>query len=238
MGAKTGLLNEAIMGMRQTNDVHGIGMTSQGTRDRLVKRLQERGLTHQRVLEAVRSTPRHLFIDEALSSRAYEDTALPIGLGQTISQPYIVARMTAELLGEHDHLDKVLEIGTGSGYQAAILSLLADRVFTLERIEALLRQARRRFHKLGLHNIFTRYTDGQQGWRAQAPFDGIIVTAACQRLPQDLVEQLAVGASLIAPVKQADEQQQVLIKVTRNETGFEKQLLEVVSFVPLLDGLR
>ncbi len=220
---------------------HGVGMTSQTSRDRLVKRLREQGIQHPAVLAAIAATPRHLFIDEAMSSHAYENTSLPIGLGQTISQPYIVARMSAALLGEAESLDKVLEIGTGSGYQAAVLSLLCRRVFTIERIEPLLRQARRRFHRLGLHNIFTRYADGQHGWLSQAPFDGIMVTAACPEVPQQLLQQLAPGARLVAPVNAAHGLEpagvQELLVITRTEDGFERQQLEDVSFVPLLPGL-
>ena len=144
-------------------------MTSQRTRDRLVNRLRDNGIRNEKVLKAITTTPRHEFIDEALSSRAYEDTALPIGQSQTISQPWVVARMTEALL-ECGKVEKVLEVGTGSGYQAAILAVLVPKVFTVERIEELLKQARRRFHKLGLHNIFTRYADGHLGWPSQAPF--------------------------------------------------------------------
>lgn len=216
-------------------------MTSQTSRDRLVAHLREQGITHAAVLNALAATPRHLFIDEAMSSHAYENTSLPIGLGQTISQPYIVARMSEALLGEADALDKVLEIGTGSGYQAAVLSLLCRRVFTVERIEPLLRQARRRFHSLGMHNIFTRYADGQNGWLSQAPFDGILVTAACPQVPQQLLQQLAPGARLIAPVNAARRLDhasvQELLVMTRTEEGFAREQLEDVSFVPLLSGL-
>ena len=220
--------------------LRGIGMTSQATRNRLVERLASRGIDKQEVLNAIASTPRHLFVDEAMSHRAYEDKALPIGLGQTISQPYIVAHMTALLLGERKKLSKVLEVGTGSGYQAAILALLSEQVFSLERIEQLLRQARRRFRQLGLHNILTRYSDGQIGWPGQAPFDGIIVTAACRKIPEELPEQLAVGARLIAPVAHTKEgvNEQILMCITRTEEGFIEEQLDAVSFVPLLDGTR
>ncbi len=219
----------------------GVGMTSQRSRDRLVRRLQEQGISNPVVLDAIATTPRHLFIDEAMSSHAYENTSLPIGLGQTISQPYIVARMSEALLDGQPWLDKVLEIGTGSGYQAAVLALLCKRVFTVERIEPLLRQARRRFHSLGLHNIFTRYADGQQGWLSQAPFAGIMVTAACPQVPAELLQQLAVGARLVAPVNrpgglETSTVQQLLV-ITRTQDGFEQSQLEDVSFVPLLPGL-
>lgn len=230
----------------------GIGMTSQAARDRLVKRVSDKGVNNASVLQAIGSTPRHLFVDEALASRAYEDSALPIGLGQTISQPYIVAYMTELLLHGQQRLDKVLEVGTGSGYQAAVLSMVCDRVFSLERIEALLRVARRRFHQLGMHNIFTRYSDGHQGWPAQAPFDGIILTAACAELPIGLLQQLADGARLIAPLhaggiqnlgfsdsarKMLDPTSQYLVSYTRKEDGFHPEVLDAVSFVPLLGGL-
>jgi protein-L-isoaspartate(D-aspartate) O-methyltransferase len=189
----------------------GIGMTSQGTRQRLLQRLRDKGIRDERVLEAMAATPRHLFVDEALSSRAYEDTALPIGRGQTISQPIRVAMMTAAVLGK-ERLGKVLEMGTGSGYQAAILAQLADKVFTTERIGELQRSARQRFHRLGLHNIYTRHADGNEGWPSQAPFDAIVVTAG-GRIPDVLYDQLADGGVLVAPEDAGLHQQ--LIRVTR-----------------------
>ncbi len=213
----------------------GIGMTSQGTRNRLVERLREKGIDDERVLQAIANTPRHLFVDEALASRAYEDTALPIGQGQTISQPFVVAQMTQALFAD-GKLEKVLEIGTGSGYQAAILALLVKQVFTVERIDEILRTARRRFHAVGLHNIFTRHADGAAGWPSQAPFDGIIITAATAKIPDELCEQLAEGASLIAPVGPPHLQQ--LLKITRTADGFEEEQLGGVVFVPLLSGLE
>lgn len=219
---------------RIKRDSQGIGMTSQGTRDRLVRRLREHGIRDERVLKAVATTPRHEFVDEALSSRAYEDTALPIGLGQTISQPWVVARMTEALL-DGGTPDKILEVGTGSGYQAAILSLLVPQVFTVERIEELLKQARRRFHKLGLHNIYTRHADGHLGWPSQAPFDGIIVTAAASHLPGELLDQLRVGGVLVAPVERRGMQR--LLALRRTEDGCEEQDLGGVIFVPMLSGL-
>jgi protein-L-isoaspartate(D-aspartate) O-methyltransferase len=212
----------------------GIGMTSQGTRDRLVRRLRENGIEDERVLRAIATIPRHEFVDEALSSRAYEDTALPIGLGQTISQPWVVARMTEAVL-DGGTPEKVLEVGTGSGYQAAILASLVPQVFTVERIEEILKQARRRFHKLGLHNIYTRYADGHLGWPSQAPFDGIIVTAAATRLPLELVDQLRIGGVLVAPVERGPMQR--LLVVRRTEEGYEEQDIGGVIFVPLLSGL-
>ena len=211
----------------------GIGMTSENTRQRLVSRLRSKGIRDERVLEAIAATPRHLFVDEALSSRAYEDSALPIGRGQTISQPYVVALMTQAVLGE-ERLSKVLEIGTGSGYQAAVLARLADRVFTTERIGELVRSARQRFHRLGLHNIYTRHADGLNGWPTQAPFDAIVVTAGGV-IPESLLEQLAVGGVLVAP--EQDNGHQRLIRTTRTASGYERDDLGLVVFVPLLEGL-
>ena len=209
-------------------------MTSQGTRDRLVRRLQDNGIVDERVLKAIAMTPRHEFVDEALSSRAYEDTALPIGLGQTISQPWVVAKMTEAVL-DGGTPEKVLEVGTGSGYQAAVLSLLVSKVFTVERIEELLKLARRRFHKLGLNNIYTRYADGHLGWPSQAPFDGIVITAAASHIPMELIEQLKVGGILVAPVERGSMQR--LLAIRRTEDGFEENDLGGVIFVPMLSGL-
>lgn len=216
------------------NMPHGIGMTSQGTRDRLVQRLRSKGIRNERVLKAIAMTPRHEFVDEALSSRAYEDTALPIGLSQTISQPWVVARMTEAMMDDGSP-QKVLEVGTGSGYQAAILSALVPDVFTVERIEELLKLARRRFHKLKLNNIYTRYADGHLGWPSQAPFDGIIVTAAATHLPLELVDQLRIGGVLVAPIEKGSEQR--LMAVRRTEEGHEEEDLGGVIFVPMLAGL-
>jgi protein-L-isoaspartate(D-aspartate) O-methyltransferase len=212
----------------------GIGMTSQGTRDRLVQTLRNEGIKDERVLKAITQVPRHKFIDEALSSRAYENTALPIGQSQTISQPWIVARMTEALL-DGGNPQKVLEVGTGSGYQAAILSHLVPKVFTVERIDELLKLARRRFHKLRLNNIYVRYADGHLGWPSQAPFDGIMVTAAAQAVPEELLEQLAIGGLLVIPIENNGYQR--LITVRRTEDGFEETDLGAVVFVPLLSGL-
>ena len=212
----------------------GIGMTSQGTRDRLVQTLRQEGIKDERVLKAITQVPRHKFVDEALSSRAYENTALPIGQSQTISQPWIVARMTEAILDDGDP-QKVLEVGTGSGYQAAILSHLVAQVFTVERIEELLKLARRRFHNLRLNNIYVRYADGHLGWPSQAPFDGIMVTAVAQNIPQDLLLQLRVGGVLVLPVERNGQQR--LITVRRTEDGFAETDLGAVVFVPLLSGL-
>ena len=210
----------------------GIGMTSQRTRDRLVQRLQEEGIKNSRVLEVIRNIPRHLFVDEALASRAYEDTALPIGHGQTISQPYIVARMT-ELLMDFKH-DKVLEVGTGSGYQAAILSPLVERLYTTERIQPLAAQARQRFRRLGYRNIRVQHTDGAWGWPECGPYDAIIVTAGAAEIPEPLLQQLGPGGVLIMPV--GPRGRQVLIRVTRTDEIFEREDFEAVSFVPLISG--
>lgn len=212
----------------------GIGMTSDATRQRLVRRLREKGIRDERVLEAMANTPRHQFVDEALSSRAYEDTALPIGRGQTISQPYVVAMMT-EAVVSAGTLEKVLEIGTGSGYQAAVLARFADKVFTTERIGELQRAARQRFHRMGLHNIYTRHADGTEGWPGQAPFSAIVVTAG-GRIPETLYEQLADGGVLVAPETAGVFQQ--LIRVTRQGDSFEREELGAVSFVPLREGLE
>ena len=212
----------------------GIGMTSQGTRDRLVQRLRNNGIKDENVLKAIAQVPRHEFVDEALSSRAYEDTALPIGLSQTISQPWVVAKMTEAIL-DAGSPEKVLEVGTGSGYQAAILASLVSKVFTVERIEELLKLARRRFHKLGMHNIYTRYADGHLGWPSQAPFDGIIVTAAATGIPPELVSQLRVGGVLVAPVESGGMQR--LLSIRRTEEGYDEEDLGGVIFVPMLSGL-
>jgi protein-L-isoaspartate(D-aspartate) O-methyltransferase len=212
----------------------GIGMTSQGTRDRLVQTLRKEGIRDERVLKAITQVPRHKFVDEALSSRAYENTALPIGQSQTISQPWIVARMTEALL-DGGQPQKVLEVGTGSGYQAAILSHLVPTVFTVERIDELLKFARRRFHALRLNNIYVRYADGHLGWPSQAPFDGIMVTAVAQSVPPELLDQLGVGGLLVIPVERNGQQR--LIAVRRTEDDFEETDLGGVVFVPLLSGL-
>ena len=210
----------------------GIGMTSQRTRDRLVERLREEGIRDNAVLNVIRSTPRHLFVDEALATRAYEDTALPIGHGQTISQPYIVARMTELLIAAGPQ--KVLEVGTGSGYQAAVLAGLVPKVYTTERITALVTQARQRFRQLGLRNVRATHSDGSWGWPEFAPFDAIIVTAGGEEIPQALLEQLAPGGRLVMPV--GGRAGQTLVLVTRTSDGYEKQELEPVVFVPLIGG--
>lgn len=212
-------------------DLAGIGMTSQRTRDRLIQRLREEGIENERVLDVMRQTPRHIFVDEALASRAYEDTALPIGHGQTISQPYIVARMT-ELLLANGPLSNVLEVGTGSGYQSAILSPLVEKVFTVERIAPLLEQAKQRHRALKLKNIRYSLSDGSWGWPQHAPYDAIIVTAAPEDIPKELAEQLAPGGRLIIP--HGSNTQQRLSLIERDSDGFTTTDLDMVSFVPLV----
>jgi protein-L-isoaspartate(D-aspartate) O-methyltransferase len=211
----------------------GTGMTSQRARDRLVERLAAEGIRDRRVLDVMRQLPRHLFIDEALASRAYEDTALPIGQGQTISQPWVVARMTEALI-EPKLPGRVLEIGTGSGYQCAVLAMLVERVHTVERIDELLRNARRRFRKLGLSNIRSRHDDGRLGWPEEGPFDAIIVTAAGAVLEPALLDQLAPDGCLVAPVGPPGRQD--LLRVHAGEEGLVSEMLGAVSFVPLLGG--
>jgi protein-L-isoaspartate(D-aspartate) O-methyltransferase len=213
----------------------GIGMTSARTRERLVQRLQEQGITDQRVLDRIRSVPRHLFMDEALASRAYEDTALPIGFGQTISQPFVVAKMTEALLAAGETV-RVLEIGTGCGYQTAVLSPLVTEVYSIERIAPLLGRARRTLRELRIRNVNFRHDDGSIGWAARAPFDGILLTAAPHTVPPALFEQLKTGGRLIAPV--GAEGKQELFRYTKGETRIERQSLGAVSFVPLVSGLQ
>lgn len=212
-------------------DAHGIGMTSRRTRDRLILRLREEGIRDERVLEAIRHVPRHMFVDEALASRAYEDTALPIGHGQTISQPYIVALMTQTLLAG-GRPKKVLEVGTGSGYQTAVLANLVDEVYSVERIEPLMKQARRRLREIGYRNVHIRLSDGSWGWKDHAPYDGIIVTAAPAEVPSPLLEQLAPGGRLVIPVGGPSMQQ--LLLVQHSDKGVTQERLELVNFVPLV----
>ena len=215
--------------------LRGIGMTSQRTRDRLVKRLENEGISNKAVLDVIRNTPRHIFVDEALASRSYEDTALPIGHGQTISQPYIVARMTEAVI-ENETPKKVLEVGTGSGYQTAVIAQLVEKVFSVERIKPLLYAARRRFQELNLRNIRVNHSDGSWGWPEYAPYDAIIVTAAPVEIPQTLLDQLGVGGRVVAPIGPKGDQKLVLI--TRTESEFQREFLNQVSFVPLLGGVE
>lgn len=211
-------------------DTRGIGMTSRRTRGRLIQRLREEGITDERVLAAMREVPRHLFVEEALASRAYEDSALPIGFGQTISQPYIVALMTQALLAGRPK--KVLEIGTGSGYQTAVLAALVEEVYTVERMEPLMKLARKRLRELGCHNVHVKLYAGGVGWPEHAPYDGILVTAAASELPQPLLAQLAPGGTLVAPV--GGPAMQELLLVRHADGGYARERIELVNFVPLV----
>ena len=212
----------------------GIGMTSARTRERLLQRLREQGIKDERVLERVRNVPRHLFVDEALASRAYEDTALPIGFGQTISQPYVVARMTEALLGGGE-LRNVLEIGTGCGYQTAVLAPLVARISSIERSQPLYQRAKQRLKELGIKNVRLKHGDGMAGWKAHAPYDGILVAAAPLVVPQALLAQLSPkGGRLVLPV--GPEGVQELIRITRRDEQFIRDKLGDVSFVPLVAG--
>ncbi|WP_077530772.1 protein-L-isoaspartate(D-aspartate) O-methyltransferase [Vreelandella utahensis] len=213
-------------------ELQGIGMTSQRTRMRLVERLSDEGIQRVEVLDAIANVPRHIFLDEALSHRAYEDTALPIGYQQTLSQPYVVARMTEMLLAAG--ATRILELGTGSGYQAAILAYLGKEVYSIERIGGLHRQARERLQRLGYRNAFLRLGDGSQGWPEAAPFDGMILTAAPGDIPAALYDQLADGGSIVAPL---GRETQMLTLITRNGDEFERREIEPVRFVPVLGGV-
>ena len=230
--------------LRLQPEAVGVGMTSQRVRDRLIERLragsdQTAGIDDERVLNAIRTVPRHLFVDEAFATRAYDDTALPIGHGQTISQPWVVARMTEALFSNDMQADganpkKVLEIGTGSGYQGAILAVLGLEVYTVERIGELLRTARKRFRTLGL-NVRSKHDDGRIGWPEMGPFDGIVVTAAAPALVDALSAQLAPGGTLVAPVGAANGQS--LLRLRKDAEGrIHQDVLGAVVFVPLLSG--
>jgi protein-L-isoaspartate(D-aspartate) O-methyltransferase len=227
---------------RITPEARGQGMTSQRARDRLIDRLKSEGITDRRVLEVMRSLPRHLFVEEALASRAYEDTALPIGKAQTISQPWVVARMTQALI-EQALPRKVLEVGTGSGYQAAVLAALVENVYTVERIDELLRNARRRFRKLAIENIRSKHADGKMGWTEHAPYDAIILTAADDAVPEELFDQLAADGVLVAPVGRPGAQKLLRYRYVEPvegscaPAGWVGEVLDEVSFVPLLGGL-
>lgn len=214
--------------------LRGIGMTSQRTRNRLVSRLRAQGIKNVAVLDVMRKVPRHMFVDEALASRAYEEMALPIGHGQTISQPFVVARMT-ECLVQGSRLATVLEVGTGSGYQTAILAKLADHVFTVERIAALLDRARGRLRILKLINVRTRHADGRSGWAEYAPYDGILVAAAPMSVPPALLGQLAIGGRLVIPIGRGPSQR--LSVITRQATRFEEEVVDFVRFVPMVGGM-
>ncbi len=217
-----------------TRSIQGSGMTSRRTRERMIARLRDQGIRNNEVLAVMAEIPRHIFVDEALESRAYEDTALPIGHNQTISQPYIVARMT-ELLLEHGTPQKVLEIGTGCGYQTAVLASLVKQVYSVERIEPLVKKARDLLWRLNLKTIGFKHSDGSWGWPEQAPFDAIIAAAAPAEVPPALLEQLAVGGVLVIPV--GGEAGQQLHRITRTEQGFEDEVIERVMFVPFLSGV-
>lgn len=220
-------------------DLEGVGMTSRRTRNRLVGRLRKAGIADERVLDAIASVPRHIFVDEALAHRAYEDSALPIGHGQTISQPYVVAAMTAAVLGEgtgNGGPRRVLEIGTGCGYQTAILASLVERVFTMERIGSLLERARDRLGALGIRNVRFRHADGNLGWREEAPFDAVLVTAGATHVPDAVMEQVADGATLVIPVGNGDVQE--LKRLERVGDAWRQETLEHVRFVPMLRGVQ
>ncbi len=220
-------------------DILGVGMTSQRRRDQLIDRLQTHEQYHSAVLQIMRNMPRHLFIDEALANRAYEDCALPIGYGQTISQPAIVARMTSAILQpEQSTLGKVLEIGTGCGYQTAILAMLAAQVYSVERIAELQQRAQQLLVKLQFDNIQLNYSDGGWGWSEHAPYDAIIVTAAAAKIPEALLTQMAIGGRMVIPVGAQHTRPQNLQLIERTAEGWEQQTLATVAFVPLLSGCR
>lgn len=214
--------------------LQGAGMTSRRTRERMVSRLSQQGITNSKVLAVMAEIPRHVFVDEALESRAYEDTALPIGHNQTISQPYIVAKMT-ELLLEKGPLSKVLEIGTGCGYQTAILAKLVEQVYSVERIAPLMKKARDLLWELDIKSVGFKHSDGGWGWPEHAPFDGILAAAAPAEIPEALLQQLAPGGVMIIPIGR--EGRQDLHRITRTENGFEDEILEPVVFVPFLSGV-
>ncbi|AOE50224.1 protein-L-isoaspartate(D-aspartate) O-methyltransferase [Kangiella sediminilitoris] len=216
--------------------ISGIGMTSARTRTRLVERLRAEGIKNEELLKIIELTPRHLFVDEGLSHRAYEDTALPIGMGQTISQPYIVAKMT-ETLMETGSMNKVLEIGTGCGYQTSILGKVSKTVFTVERIRALHMQARKTLTAIGQHNIQYLLADGFNGWQQYAPYDAIIVTAAPPKVPEKLLAQLADGGRMVIPVGTTETAQDLML-IQRKGDEFEESVIEKVRFVPLVSGIE
>lgn len=221
------------MALSHSSKKPGIGMTSQRTRERMLTRLREQGIKDEATLSAMGEIPRHIFVDEALSIRAYEDVSLPIGFGQTISQPYIVARMT-EILRNGAPLNKVLEIGTGCGYQTAVLSRLANEVLSLERIRPLVMKARANLRTLKCNNVKLDHADGSEGLETYAPFDGIIVTAAASHVPQELLDQLSVGGRLVIPIGTSS---QTLYVIERLANEYKQTKLEAVKFVPLLGGV-
>jgi len=215
------------------NQYMGIGMTSQRTRERLVQRLREKGIHNLSVLQQIKTVPRHIFVDEALASRAYEDTALPIGFSQTISQPFTVARMTEALIDDLNP-KKVLEIGTGSGYQTAILANLVEEVYTVERIRELQFRAKRTLRQLNIHNVRFKFDDGNMGWPEHGPYDGIIVTAAPPSIPETLLHQLSPGGRMLVPSGESGNQ--LLRMISKTSDGLEEEVLEQVEFVPMLGG--
>ena len=217
------------------NNISGIGMTSARTRNRLVSRLKDQGITSNEVLEQILNVPRHLFVDEALSTRAYEDTALPIGMGQTISQPYIVAKMT-EAIFQNNKRNKILEIGTGCGYQTAVLSPFYKKIYSVERIPEILRKTKKRLRNLNIYNVNFRLGDGWKGWPKYAPYDGIIVSAAANEVPKNLLKQLIDGGVLVIPIGATGKQELQLIE--KNDKIFKYTSLGYVSFVPLVKGHR
>ena len=221
--------------MKFDESQRGIGMTSERTRERLIDRLKEQGIKSRIVLDQIKKVPRHIFVDEALSSRAYEDTALPIGHGQTISQPYIVAKMT-EVLLNHVNGNKILEIGTGCGYQTAVLSPLFKKIYSVERINPLLVKTKKRLRSLGIYNVNYRHDDGWNGWEKYGPYDGIIVAAAAPRVPEKLLHQLEIGGILIMPFGEKEKQE--LVIVYRDGDNFDYKRLGAVSFVPLVKGKK
>jgi protein-L-isoaspartate(D-aspartate) O-methyltransferase len=215
--------------------LQGVGMTSARTRDRLIQRLLDQGVTNMRVIDVMRNTPRHIFLDEALAHRAYEDNALPIGHGQTLSQPYIVARMTEILLGAAGNLEKVLEVGTGSGYQTVVLAQLVPQVYSVERIKPLQDKARDRIRQLGLTNVHLRHADGGFGWPEMGPYDGILSTAAPHSVPEELLKQLAASGVLVIPL--GGKTQQLHLIMREGDTDkFVTRVIEPVNFVPLVSG--
>jgi len=211
----------------------GIGMTSQRTRERLIQRLMDQGISQFEVLEAIRSVPRHLFVDEALAHRSYEDTALPIGYGQTLSQPYMVARMS-QLALARGRPKKVLELGSGSGYQTAILASLVDEICAIERIKPLVERAKKQLRALRIRNVRMRHGDGLEGWPGEAPFDLILGAAAPEQVPTVLLDQLAPEGRLILPV---GGRRQQLMMVTATPEGFVEEIIEEVNFVPMVQGV-
>lgn len=212
----------------------GTGMTSDSSRMKLISRLEKEGILNKKVLDAMKSLPRHVFIDEAISSKAYDDTALPIGKSQTISQPYIVAKMTEIIMLNNPK--RVLEIGTGSGYQAAILSLIVDKVYTVERIESLHNKSKEVFKKIGIRNIYSKFSDGNNGWSEKSPFDAIIVTAGASSIPKALKDQLSNdNGILISPIKK--DGKQYLQSTLKDNGKYKEKIHGIVNFVPLLDGV-